>query len=379
METSPLIQNTQLLARRLLVALLLGLGACQSAPPPGRFQGPVGLVRAELDSQAQEVSLLFEDLCLKVEQLLPDVENQAREVWVQEKPTLYRFEGNSYAEADGFWVASSDRIHLRADAQSLRRTLAHELVHAALGTSWNTLPGTLEEGLCDVVSVRLCPEDAADMRTGRLSAAAFATGGLELEVQLFSPTTLSQEDLRVGSMTRVRLVANAPSTLNPRDVFSVEAGLSTTRMPLDDKKALYGLGYLLVDRIVERRGFNGLHQLCLRAERQGLPKVPAAWLLEAADMRDATHLDWRLALQEAIGEEELKTLVEIYPSLLSDSTTRFLGRPTMAAVSKSGLGQLLASVRVRGAKTMLDLRLDVETPLGMTLEGHFKKETSLRE
>ncbi|MFT7486400.1 MAG: hypothetical protein ACI9F9_002255, partial [Candidatus Paceibacteria bacterium] len=359
METDFLIHNARIPARFLLATSLLAASACQASPPQAQFQGPVGLVRANKAVDAAQVSGLFEGLSAEVAALLPDVKNRAREVWVQATPALYRFSGNSYAEADGFWSESYGRIHLREDAQSLQRTLAHELVHASLGDSWDALPGTIEEGLCDVVSVLLCPEHASNMRTGRLSAAAFATGGLELEVQIFVPGEMSLSKLRIGTMSRVRLMANKPPTFDPCDVFTVEAGLSSTELPIDDKKALYGLSYLLVDRIVARRGFEGLHGLCLRADREGLDEVPSSWLLEAADMTGASTIDWRLALQDAIGTRELQTLVEIYPDLLEDSAARFLGRRALVAVDQTGTAPLSASVRVSGASAMLDLSLDV--------------------
>lgn len=371
-----MINSTRLRApgRLLYAPLLLAFGACQTAPPAAHFEGPGGIVRAADMANAEQVSNIFENLRTRVSGLLPDAANRAEEIWVQETPELYRFSGDSYSEADGFWSEGHGRIHLRRDAQSVPRTLAHELVHASLGDSWDALPGTIEEGLCDVVSVMLCPEDASDMRTGRLSAAAFATGGLELEVQLYLPGSVQSGNVEIGSMTRVRLMANTPPSFSPAEVFTLEAGLSSTHMPIDDKKALYGLSYLVVDRIITRRGFLGLHRLCLKAKAAGHDEVPSSWLLEAADMADATLFDWRVALQEAIGPAELQTLVDLYPNLLTDSAARFLGSRTRVEVDRSGAAPLLASVRVSGSQTMLDLRLGLETSLAVVQEGHFRRE-----
>ena len=347
--------------QRALWGALLGvfMGSCQVAPPRAAFQGPEGLIRADLAHEAEEVSGYFEELRTSVDALLPGTDNRAREVWVQEEPAMYTFSGSAYAEADGFWSESAGRIHLRRNSQSLRRTLAHELVHASLQGPWRALPGTIEEGLCDVVSVMLCPADATQMRTGRLSAAAFATGGLELEVELFMTQMNGGSGLRIGRKTHMRLQANVASQAQPNDVFSVRAGLSTTDVSVADKKALYGLSFLLVERIVQRVGIVGLYGLCLRASSMGLDEVPASWLLNAADLEGATIADWRDALRRAFGPEELEVLVQLYPSLLTGSATRFFGGRTQVQLSEGGPSAIAASIRVTGGQTMLDLGLQM--------------------
>jgi len=359
------------LATGALLAILVG---CQAAAPRASVESPSGRVRAEREERAREVAALLEDLKPRIGQHLPDAHSRAREVWIQERPQLYLFSGTAYEEADGFWSETHGRIHLREDAQSLSRTLAHELVHSSLGESWEVLPGTIEEGLCDVVSVLLCPEDAWNMRTGRLSAAAFATGGLELEVELFLPAEVVDGELQIGCLTRMRLQGRVREAFDPADVFEVAAGLSTTQLPTNDKKALYGLSYLLVDRVVERVGFRGLHELCLRTERLGLPEVPAEWLLEAAEMESGDVASWRRALQEAIGRQELEALVQLYPELISDSAGRVFGPRTAVRVDRSGVAPVAASVRVAGGDAALDLRLRVqEEVLARAETGAFRE------
>jgi len=333
--------------------------ACQAVPPGAAFDGPSARVRANDPLRAEEVSALLEELRPRVVAQLPDSECRAQEVWVQISPTLYRFSEAAYEEADGFWSESHGRIHLREGAHSLARTLAHELVHASLGESWEVLPGTVEEGLCDVVSVLLCPEDSVGMRTGRLSAAAFATGGLELEVELFLPAQPEMGEMRVGCLTRMRLHGDVRPEFHPDDVFTIPAGLSTTELPTNDKKALYGLSYLLVDRIVERIGFRGLHDLCLRATEEGHEELPAPWLLEAAGIDAEAQGAWHQALRDAIGPRELRTLVELYPELLHDSASRVFGESAAVYVDTSGKAPVAASVRMPGTDTALDLRLSV--------------------
>jgi hypothetical protein len=340
--------------------LALALSACQATPPAAFHEGDGALVRADDVLRAREVAQLFDQLHPLVTEQLPDSNCRAREVWIQSQPQLYLFSGATYQEADGFWSENHGRIHLRNDAQSLARTLAHELVHSSLGPSWEVLPGTIEEGLCDVVSVLLCPDNSTGMRTGRLSAAAFATGGLELEIELFLPAEAGAGKVQIGCMTRMRLQGEVSPDFDPQDVFTIPAGLSTTDLPVNDKKALYGLSYLLVDRIVARVGFEGLHDLCLEAARQGLAEIPAPWLMEAGGMESSgAGKTWRTALRAAFGPEELQTLVNLYPELLEDSAGRVFGPRAAVYVTHTDRSTVAASVRVTGTDSTLDLRLEV--------------------
>jgi hypothetical protein len=336
--------------RRLGAVCILSLTAlsCQAIPPPASFQGPTATVRAEAEGPAAAVSELLEELAPDILETLPDTVKREFEVWVQPTPVLHRFDDSAYEGADGFWSEGHGRIHLREGAESLQRTLAHELVHASLGESWSALPGTIEEGLCDVVAAQLVPEGACELRAGRLSAAAFATGGLELEVEVLLPAEINPRGVRVGCISRIRLLGISPSTLIPADVFEVEAGLSSNELPTNDKKVFYGLSYVLVERIVAAHGFEGLHRLCVEAREAGFDEVPAAALLNAAGLRSAEPGEWRRAIHEAIGEAELRTLLLIYPSALLDAVARIFGPRTRVEVDLSGASPLRAAIGVPG-------------------------------
>ena len=331
------------------------LGACQVLPPTAASQGPSGIVRAPAEEDAQAVAEMLEELRPLVLQLLPDAQLPDLEVWVQPRPALYHFEGETYAEADGFWAADHGRIHLREGASSLKRTLAHELVHASLGPSWDPLPGSLEEGLCDLISLQLAPADAASMRAGRLSAAAFATGGLELEVGVVMPG--SGAAVGLGVQSRLRLMGELSPGLDPNDVFRVRAGLSSTRMPANDKKAFYGLSLVLLERIVANIGIEGLHELCTLAASQGRDEVPSAWLLAAAELHPS---DWHLAVHEALGSAELRELLLLYPAALLDSAQRLFGDDTQVAVDLTGASPLRARASVVGSLAEVELGLWIE-------------------
>lgn len=298
----------------LVLAALGALASCRALPPAARAETGFGEVRAERPEEAARIARALDRLAPRVVELLPHATRRDLDVWVQRVPRLFRFGGDAYEEADGFWAAGPERIHLREAADDLERTLAHELCHAFLDPCWERLPGTIEEGLCDVVSVRLAPRSAARMRAGRLSAAAFALGGLALDLSVTLPApeggpsvTLSTGLLLEGAVT--------PRT-DPLDALRVRAGLSSTRMEPARKKALYGLALLVVERIVERRGIEGLHALCERAAREGRETVPEDWLLAAAGLPADDSEAWREAAEAALGEEELAALVALYPDVV---------------------------------------------------------------
>lgn len=299
-----------------LLVLLAGLQACQAPAPRSRALSSLGDVRAGSQELADEVALMVDDLHPQVTGSLPDAEQKELDVWIQEEPMLYRFISNSYEEADGFWAELPSRIHLRRNADDLERTLAHELTHATLGSTWRFLPGTIEEGLCDFISARICPESAPAMRAGRLSAASFAIGGLELELQL---DHMADNGVLLASYSaRVLLQSGGSIPLDPLDVFDVRAGLSSTKIDSSHKKAFYGLSYVVVNRVVERHGIEGLHELCLRSEREDESEIPGEWLLEAAGL-DSNRMSWQRAISSAFGEAELEELVAMYPQFLSEA------------------------------------------------------------
>lgn len=292
------------------------LWGCRALPPAARVEARSGEVRAERVEQARRVARSLDRLAPRVLALVPHTSDRRLDVWVQPAPRLFRFGGDSYQEADGFWAAGLERIHLRESADDLERTLAHELCHAFLDPCWERLPGTIEEGLCDVVSLRLAPRSAARTRAGRLSAAAFALGGLALELTVMLPSTDLEGGPRIALSTGLLLEGAATTLSDPLEALRVRAGLSSTRLDPARKKALYGLALLVVERIVERRGIEGLHALCERAAREGHRLVPEQWLLEAAELPAGDPAAWRAAAEAALGKPELAALVALYPEIV---------------------------------------------------------------
>jgi hypothetical protein len=274
---------------------------------------------------------------------------------VQETPALYKVGQHAYREADGFWAEGAGRIHLRDDADSLRRTLAHELVHAALADEWRTLPGTLEEGLCDLASARLCPESAVRMRAGRLSSAGFVIGGLRLELEVSVPAEVHALGVGVHFSARLKLEGESGETVDPIGVFGEHAGLSSSRLASDRKKAYYGLAYLVLERIEARGGIAELYRTCERAHADGEKLVPVDVLLESSGL-DRDPASWTRAIAEALGEDELNELARMHPGFLIEALSQLL-TPCLA---ESGLSQndfevLGARMAIAGTGTSVDL------------------------
>jgi hypothetical protein len=299
---------------RFALGCALALASCQALPPPAHVDAREGVVRAGSPEEARAVAEALDALLPEVLAFLPDAHARPVEVWVQEEPTLYTFPRTStYRDADGFFSDRLDRIHLRSGADDLRRTLAHELVHASLGRSWRGLPGTIEEGLCDLIAIQLCPESASRLRAGRLLAAALELGGFDLEYS--EPGTDASADPTAGAryVQHVFSMGERTAPLDPLEVFRAHAGRSTALMPGDVKKALYGLAFLVTERIVERRGIAGLHALVVRSGRSGTE--PSIELLLGAAELTRERDTWRRAIAAALGPAEVAEITRILPGI----------------------------------------------------------------
>ena len=319
------------------------------ATPPSEvlaFDG--GRVRAANTIEAERVEGLLEDLRPRLLEMLPDSTFEDLEVWVQERPTLYRYATDATADAEGLWSPTHRRIMLSRHADHVERTLAHELTHAVLGESWAMLPGSLEEGLADHVSATLVEDGATRLRAGRLSSACLATGGLEIDVDVtrVQPTDASPariQPTRRGWSARVKLKGDTEST-DPLDVFRLSAGLSSTKLDTGAKRGYYGLAFLVVSRIAARQnGYETLQQLCLDASAEGLDHVPVQDILAAADLGDTAD-EWRRAAAQAMGPEEIVELVRMYPDFLVDALTTYLESLHPSGPVESWLDQI--NVRV---------------------------------
>ncbi|MFT7678363.1 MAG: hypothetical protein ACI8QC_002353 [Planctomycetota bacterium] len=320
------------------------------APAPSSLvQSLTGTVRAETMAEANEVSSLLETLQPALLELLPGSrELDNLDVWIQDEPTLYAYPSAGTSDAEGLWAESHNRILLARGADNLQRTLAHELVHAHLGKDWNTLPGTLEEGLCDRISEELAPEGAARLRAGRLASAALLCGSIQLELKVRE--TGSKEDWSA----RIALSGGVPEEEPQRAVFRLAAGLSSTRLEASAKRGYYGMAYLLVDRVVSRRGLEGLHALCVRAADEGFDAIPRPWLLEAAELEDERE-DWGRAAMASMGSAELAELIKMHPNFAIDALAKYLNAAELAGTPAEQLAAIEADLWITDSETMIDL------------------------
>lgn len=301
-----------------------------------------GLVRADDPVEAEAVGALLDRLVPAVLAELPDTDVGNLEVWVQETPHLYRTARAAASDAEGLWAESHRRIMLGRRADNLERTLAHELVHASLGRSWHVLPGSLEEGLCDLVSSRVASSGGARLRAGRLSSAALACGGLELELEIRPAEGLTLPGGPPGWFARIVLSGEAQEEDAHLDVFRVEAGLSSSTLAPGTKRGFYGLSFLVIERIAARWGLDGLHDICHQTAGEGLRQVPRGWLLAAAGL-DRERESWRHAAAEAFGDEELVELLRMYPDFVVEALVGYLD----AYAAQVGPEELLDRVAAR--------------------------------
>ena len=297
--------------RPLAWALLLGATACVQ-PPRESVDTPYGVVRADTVEQARELAERLEDLRPRVVALLPDAVDRSTEVWLDSG-----LRGSELA-ADQSVAAltnlSAGRIQLRGDASGidLDFLLAHELVHALMGQSWDPLPAVMKEGLCDSLAARLVPRSAPLARALRMFAARFAFGDQALDLALTEP------DFGGRWGTRIDIASPGVLRRGPLDALALQGRGIRLHGDTEDEDALYGYGLLVVERAIERIGIEGLNALCLEARDAGSDVVPPDWLLWAAGL-DTEPGTWERALAEAFGPAELDALTGHLADGLADA------------------------------------------------------------
>jgi hypothetical protein len=316
------------LGRVLPLGVLALLAGCQLAPPKECAVHPLGVVRAEQRDDAERFGDLVATLQPEIKALLPDTPDRSTEVWVQKQLASRRGQ-RVPLNVKGFTLISEDhsrgRIHLREDVDHPEWFLAHELVHALLGETWKTLPAVLEEGLADVVAAELRPELAPRIRALRAIEASLYLGRLKLVI------SHSGIGYRAG---------NGPLEIwfhydEPRDTLAIQDALTPDTYAFRERfgdmdDALYGVGFLIVQRLRDRIGYEGLHELCLRAASEGREAIDPAEQLRLAG------LDQRNGLLEAaygaLGRPEFDAWVELLPHFHAELLTELFA-PTYGHLS----------------------------------------------
>jgi len=292
-------------------AALLAAAACVQTPRES-VDTPYGVVRADTPEQARELAEMLVDLRPRVVAMLPDAVDRSTEVWLDSRLRGSELAGDRNVAA--LTNVSAGRIQLRGDATGidLDFLLAHELVHALMGESWDPLPAVMKEGLCDTLAARLVPRSAPLARALRLFAARFAFGDQALDLALTEPGLGG----RWG--TRIDIASPGVDRRGPMDALALRGRGVRLHGDVDDEDALYGYGLLVVERSVDRVGLEGLHTLCVAAQEQDEEVVPVDWLLWAAGL-DADPRSWDRALAEAFGPLELDALTSHLAQGLADA------------------------------------------------------------
>ncbi|GJM22136.1 MAG: hypothetical protein DHS20C15_20510 [Planctomycetota bacterium] len=314
-----------MLLRIVAIVTLLLTSACRSTAPQLVLHAEHGVIRADIAESGERVVRLLDDLAPRVRDLLPGLRPRRVEVWVQSE--LEVFSGWPLDPAvPAFTLENGGRIHLlEASDEQLSFALSHELVHALLSEEWSTLPSVAEEGLADWVQEHLHPNHAAMLRADHLAKASSAFGGLRFG--LFA-SWATWGGRRLASFTLPGRDASDESSVNPNDAFTLgDTSVRTSlfqpyRVSVADSR-LYGIGYLVVSRIVDRNGVRELQRMCRRASEEGREQVPAQWLLAAAGL-EGSETQWREAISARIGPDELAVFATELAPFLAELLVRSL-------------------------------------------------------
>lgn len=322
---------------RLALVLLLAPG-CLTPPPPGRWEAPELLVRADSDARAGELGRAALGDLTWVRATLPGLRDVRPEVWEVERISPFRGfplrESTTGLTFRFLWV---ERIYLDDGAE--RGSATHEFGHFLLGPVWDPLPPFLEEGLCEWLAVnaptrsREEQRGARQRRVVRLAGAALGLApGLVLEcagtdggrIATTIEYTLGAADLEEAARFGPRRM------LNGHDV---------------DRALGFGYGLALVEAGVERFGIEGWFELCAAAGRRAearldLPAVLAALGMDGVDDFRARFLATLerevlvLALDQVVGD-----LASTGPlaQVLEDLEPSLRGLPLRELVQRSSI------------------------------------------
>jgi hypothetical protein len=283
--------------------------------PEFAVETPLGKAYADDPERASHLVDLWMRLADQIEGILPgSKEGEMLDVWLMHADDIpdpfdigHPMGGITYSVNGDAWLIQVPDTH------KLEWILAHELTHAVLGREWNSLGGTLEEGLCEYVAAQFAPE-LLPMRRLQVHMGAAALFGHDQAGIFFSQSRRDGE----GNI-EVRWVGEKGRT--PDELWTMEdlrfyLEQSSIAPFAEERAGLQRVGTFLVFRIVDRHGLQGLHRLCRRANEQGREVVPFNWVMEAAGFNmgpQATRpLDDQFvrALIEPLQRESLHKIVQ---------------------------------------------------------------------
>jgi hypothetical protein len=225
-------------------------------------RSPAGEVWADTEPRAVEVAGLLEHHARAVRALVPGTRSEPVTVWVQDSPraSLLFTPDPGVSSFTDSWTG---RIHLNADPRTTSADLAHELVHRLLDDSWVSLPVALEEGLADIVAIRIVGEEARPLRFSRVLL-ALASAGAD-RWRLIANSDVARPGATVESV--LSLVNFEP--VAAMETFYADGKRLSASSGEPGKATLYGLGFVAASLLVDDIGIEGLHELCVRLKTEG--------------------------------------------------------------------------------------------------------------
>ncbi len=340
------------LALALGVTCALGaVGACRAEPPPKAVESEFGVVRAASEASARSTEDLLAELVPRLRELMPGMRDRPVEVWMQKQLELFR--GEPFPEhVAGMAEYAQSRIYLRDEDAELKLHLAHELVHLMLGSDWDSLPAVLEEGLCDYAAYDVVDDSQSTLRAWRLLEAGGAFGGIDATIEFRLPRDAMH---RTRSETHeMRLGVKAAAIPSIAEVLALDDDQVFERSTHDEGAPLYGVGYFIVTRIIERRGYEGLHALCVEAGRSGRSIVAPDRILKIADLEgDPEAL--RRAVEAELDPHDLPGLTPLCADVLAASLTNYAKTTYPSASAREFLLAARPQLSLRSSRARLPL------------------------
>lgn len=291
--------------RSFLLASCALFAACAVERPPElpvSIPSAFGRVSGMSRERVEHVVRLLDDLAPRVPGIVPECEMRRVDVRLVRELSNENWSGATYTVRARRWMELPEN---ESDAR-LSATMAHELVHYMIGRDWSTLPGIVEEGLCDSVAHVLVPASAPLERARYAVMLGTALDGL---YRFDAERIVGRGETAVFAPDLMTYTVRAP--IDRSEVPTFEEALSYDLSDPGSTRTsglrglLDALGYLMVSRI----GVHDLLALCRRARVQHLAQVPPTWLLEAAGLQNAGRERWLRAIDLLVGDAEKRALL----------------------------------------------------------------------
>lgn len=243
--------------------------------------------------EARRLARIANEIAPLLRAELVDVRAEKMRVRVLDAMPHALYAGITFDREDPRWVA------LARDGANLEHTLGHEAVHFWLGDTWNTLPPIVEEGLCEMLADTLLDRSDLEGRARKLVLLhTWNEGGLRLPLRYHLAYQGPRElrDLVTIDVSWSDLARELPTV--------EEALAGEAILPRDGDEAALRHWQVSIGEVIARRiGVDALRDLCERARRQRLERVPATWLLAAAGLDTDDKATWRRAFAVLDGED----------------------------------------------------------------------------